>query len=151
MNTSDYKRVLSEAISNEIEAYEFYQSAAAKSESAALKAVFTELAEEEIRHRTMLEAFVSDDAPAMRFSSGADYKVAESVELPELSPYMSFIDGIALAMKKEEAAMAMYRGLAEISTDPEQKNMFMQLSNMERMHKAKLEDLYSNTAYVEAW
>jgi rubrerythrin len=54
-------------------------------------------------------------------------------------------------MKKEEEAMDMYQSLANNSSDEAQKKLFMNLSVMEKGHKTKLEDLYTNMAFPEAW
>jgi len=62
---------------------------------------------------------------------------------------MSYVDGIALAMKKEEEAMKMYTKFAEASIDADLKNTFSQLAKMEKGHKLKLETLYNNSAYNE--
>ena len=47
--------------------------------------------------------------------------------------------------------MQMYEKLADASADSEQKKIFTELAKMERGHKARLEDLYTNSAFVEAW
>lgn len=151
MNTADYKKILMTAIGNEIEAYEFYANAANKSNDANLKSIFTELAEEEKKHKILLESFLKNESTQMNFHTSSDYKISESTELPELTTSMSFKDGVALAMKKEEEAMMMYRQFAEASVDQPQKNTFNQLAIMEQGHKVKLEELYNNTAYIEVW
>jgi len=151
MNTADYKRILKTAIGNEIEAFEFYESAAKKSNDTNLKSIFAELADEEMKHRILLESFLNDEAGKMSFSNSPDYKISESVELPKLTTNMSFADGVALAMKKEEEAMSMYQQFADASTDTDQKNTFLQLAKMEQGHKIKLERLYTNTVYTEVW
>lgn len=151
MNLEEYKKILSDAIGNEIEAHEFYKSAAGKSTDKNLKTIFIELAEEELKHKLLLEKYLKDDSVQMSFKNVTDYKVSESVELPKLTSSMSFSDGVALAMKKEEEAMIMYQTFAEASIDTNQKNTFLQLATMERMHKVRLEDLYTNSAYTESW
>jgi rubrerythrin len=40
-------------------------------------------------------------------------------------------------MKEEEEAMQMYQALANSSTSPDQKEMFLALAGMERSHKVK--------------
>ncbi|HBX52074.1 MAG: hypothetical protein A2275_04550 [Bacteroidetes bacterium RIFOXYA12_FULL_35_11] len=151
MTIAEYKQTLTMAIGNEVEAYDFYKSAAQKSKSENLKATFNELADEEMKHKKTLEAFLNNEAKQMHFQEAADYKISESVYLPVLTAEMSFADGIALAMKKEEEAMNMYNKFAEASTETAQRDMFIQLAKMEQGHKAKLEELYSNTAYTEVW
>ncbi|HOX92428.1 MAG TPA: ferritin family protein, partial [Spirochaetales bacterium] len=122
-----------------------------KSAHADLKAIFAELAQEELTHKAQLEGYLNGVGSTLQFKAGADYKVSESVQLPTLSPTMSFAEGVALAMKKEQDAMEMYRQFAEASANPQQKETFMQLANMEQGHKAKLEALYTNAAFAEAW
>jgi len=152
MKNIDYKDILKLAINNEIEAYEFYLNASLKAKFENLKSTFRELAEEEKNHKRTLEAFLHNDSLKMNFKdSPADYRVTESIELPTLTSDMSFAEGIALAMKKEQEAMEMYRKFADAIQEPDQKNTFLQLSKMEQGHKARLEDLYTNAAYIEAW
>ncbi|MBW6459122.1 MAG: ferritin family protein [Bacteroidales bacterium] len=152
MNSGNYKDILKMAINNEVEAYEFYRHAAEKAASENLKSTFRELAEEEMTHKHILEAFLNNESLRLNFKeSKSDYKVSEATELPPLTNDMSFADGIALAMKKEEEAMAMYKQFADASEDLNQKNTFLQLSKMEQGHKVKLEELYTNAAHIEAW
>ena len=151
MNTNDYKNILKTAIVNEVEAYEFYKNAANKSKNTNLKATFTELAEEEKKHKVTLESFLNNETKQIHFKETEDYKISESVALPKLTADMSFTEGIALAMKKEEDAMKMYQDFANASNNDVQKNMFLQLAIMEKGHKTRLEDIYSSTAYTEVW
>lgn len=150
--SKNYKEIISLAIGNEEEAYEFYKNAAGKSKSSNLKSIFNELAAEELSHKKTLEAFLKNESLNIAFKQiETDYKISETVELPALKPDMSFADGIALAMKKEEEAMNMYKKFAELSSSPDQKKIFNELSKMEQGHKVKLEELYNSTAYTEAW
>jgi len=147
----NYKEILATAINNEVEAYEFYTNASLKSVNKNLKDIFRELADEELKHKKLLEGFLKDNSLKMNFSTGVDYKISESVELPKLTKEMSFSDGIALAMKKEEEAMEMYQKFADATADQDQKKTFLQLAKMEKTHKTRLEDMYTNTAYNEVW
>jgi rubrerythrin len=47
--------------------------------------------------------------------------------------------------------MQMYSQLAKLATDTETQLLFSQLANMERGHKARLEDIYTNMAFPEVW
>lgn len=150
MTQDEAVTILKTAVQNEIEAYEFYRDAAEMTADAALKAVFANLAKDELKHKVLLEGCVSGARP-LAFQEVQDYQVSETVESPVLSTGMRFVDAIALAMKKEEEAMKMYAALARSSSDPEQQNMFTELANMEAGHKAGLEDIFVNAAFVEAW
>lgn len=151
---ADLKRyidILSMAIENEVEAYEFYLGVYEKVSDPNIKSIFKELAEQELGHRDLLSSYLNNDAKPLSFSQVPDYKISETIDRPKLSLSMKPVDAIALAMKNEEDAMRMYQNLADNSTDAEQKDLFMNLANMEKGHKAQLEDLYTNMAFPETW
>ena len=150
MKAEAYKTIISLAVGNEIEAHEFYKGISEKSTDSNLKAIFKELAEEEKKHRNYLEGLLSQARP-LHFDETKDYKISETLDKPKLTLAMKPADAIALAMKNEEEAMLMYAELADFSIDREQKEMFQSLSRMEQGHKARLEDIYSNMAFPEAW
>jgi rubrerythrin len=54
-------------------------------------------------------------------------------------------------MKKEQAAMKHYTQLADACTDPDQKNIFLELAAMEREHKNKMEAAFVDIGYPEVW
>jgi rubrerythrin len=87
----------------------------------------------------------------MKFDASHDYKVADTLASPALTVDMKPIDGIVVAIKKELEAMQMYTQLANLAGDNETQLLFSQLANMERGHKARLEDLYTNMAFPEVW
>jgi rubrerythrin len=47
--------------------------------------------------------------------------------------------------------MQMYTQLANTSADEAQKNIFTELASKERGHKSRLEDIYTNMAFLETW
>ena len=151
MTPEEYKGIISEAINNEVEAYTFYQTVSEKVTDANLKKLFGELAGEEKGHREYLQKLLSRDITSLGFSSTKDYKVGDSIPTPPLTPDMKPVDGLVVAIKKELAAMQMYTQLADASDDAEVKKLFTELAAMERGHKTRLEDIYVNTAFAEAW
>ncbi|SPD75872.1 Rubrerythrin [uncultured Desulfobacterium sp.] len=150
MKTEEYNKIISFAVEKEIESYDFYQGVCDKTADSNLKAIFRELADEEKKHRHLLEGLLSRPKD-FHFNESADYKVSETVDRPKLSLTMKPADAIGLAMKNEEDAMRLYAELANASSDSEQKEMFLSLSRMEQGHKTKLEDLYTNMAFPEVW
>ncbi|MCE5212568.1 MAG: ferritin family protein [Deltaproteobacteria bacterium] len=150
MKTDEYKKIINFAISNEIEAYEFYKGVSDKVKDAGLKKIFAELAEEEAGHRKFLEGLASGKTQ-IYFDESKDYKVSQTIAKPRLSLSMKPVDAIALAVKEEEEAMEMYTKMAGCSTDAEQKKMFQSLATMEQGHKVKLEDTFTNMAFPEVW
>lgn len=151
MTPEDYKKIITMAINREVESYTFYRGVSDKVKDANLKKLFAELAGEETKHREFLQGLLSKDVKALKFSASKDYKVGDSIKTPALSPDMKPIDGLVVAIKKELEAMQMYTQLSNNSTDAEQKKMFSELASMERGHKTRLEDIYTNMAFPEVW
>jgi rubrerythrin len=151
MKTDDAKKIISTAIDREVEAYSFYRSVADKVKDKALKSLFEELAGEEKKHREFLQGFLAKDTSKLKFTAGHDYKVADTLPSPALTVDMKPLEGLVIAIKKELEAMQMYTQLAKLSADVETQLLFSQLANMERAHKARLEDIYTNMAFPEAW
>jgi len=126
MKADDAKKIISTAIDREVEAYTFYRGVADKVKDPALKSLFAELAGEEKKHREFLQGMLTKDVSKMKFDASHDYK-------------------------KELEAMQMYTQLASLAKDTETQLLFSQLANMERGHKARLEDIYTNMAFPEVW
>lgn len=151
MKADDAKKIISTAIDREVESYTFYRGIGDKVKDTALKSMFTELAGEEKKHREFLQGMLSKDISKMKFDASHDYKVADILPSPALSVDMKPIEGITVAIKKELEAMQMYTQFANAAADVETQLLFTQLANMERSHKARLEDIYTNMAFPEVW
>lgn len=152
MDKSTYYEILDSAIQAEIEANHFYQEVSEKVDDAYLKDLFRGLAEEERKHRRILEGFRDREDMAIHFARTPDFHVAETVTVSEtLSVEMRPADAIALAMKKEEEAMRHYTQLADACTDPGQQKVFRELAAMEQGHKNKMETAFVDIGYPEVW
>jgi rubrerythrin len=151
MKADDAKKIISLAIDREVEAYTFYRTISEKVKDKALKSLFTELAGEEKQHREFLQGMLTKNVSSMHFDPKNDYKVGDALPTPALTADLKPLDGLVIAIKKELEAMQMYTQLANLSTGTEQKLLFSQLATMERGHKARLEDLYTEMAFPESW
>ncbi len=151
MDQKTYQQILADAIQGEIEAYQFYLSVAEKTRNSFLKELFRSFSEEEKKHRNILENFRDNPSDTINFKDVPDFHVAETVETPALTLEMRPQDAIALAMKKEQAAMEHYTQLANACTDPDHKNVFLELAAMEREHKNKMEAAFVDIGYPEVW
>ncbi|OPY90766.1 MAG: putative trifunctional 2-polyprenylphenol hydroxylase/glutamate synthase subunit beta/ferritin domain-containing protein [Syntrophus sp. PtaU1.Bin208] len=151
MTQDEYKKIISQAIEKEIEAHGFYLSVSDKVADTSLKSLFKELAEDEQLHRRTLEGFLARGPEEFHFSESKDYKIVDAVPTPALTVDLKPVEGLVIAIKKELEAMQMYTQLANSSTDEAQKSIFSELASMERRHKSKLEDLYTNMAFPEVW
>jgi len=151
MNQDEFRKIISLGIEREIESFTFYRAVADKTQDKDLRYLFNELAEDEAKHRRTLEGFAEKAPDKLHFSEAKDYKVVDSLPTPPLSIDMKPLDGLVIAVKKELEAMQMYTQLANASADAEQKNVFMELASMERGHKNRLEEIYTNMAFPESW
>jgi len=149
MKAEDAKKIIATAIDREVESYTFYRGIADKVKDKTLKDLFAELAGEEKKHRELLQGMITKDISKMKFDPSHDYKVADTLPSPKLSADMKPLEGLVVAIKKELEAMQMYTQLAKLATDTETQFLFSQLANMERGHKARLEDIYTNMAFPE--
>jgi rubrerythrin len=151
MDTERFEQIINAAIADEIESRDFYKAAAERVEDRAVKEIFEQLSADEEAHRNTLQTFRSDPTARMAFQKVEDFQVAESQEMPTLSLDMAPKDALQLAIKKEQGAMEEYEALAKAAEDPETQRILKQLSDMERGHKARLESLFVDVAFPEAW
>ncbi|SLM31747.1 Rubrerythrin [Desulfamplus magnetovallimortis] len=151
MNSNDYKEIIQYAINLEIEAEIFYTKVAEKVSDSYLKEMFKAFAGEENKHREILtNLMVKGDAGGF-FGKSKDYGISSTVEKPRITEKMTLADAFAIAMKNEENAMKMYHKMADDCKDDKIKKVFIDLAEMEKGHKHKMETSYTEVAYPEAW
>lgn len=152
MDLEKYKQVILEAIQGEIDAKHFYEKVAARIKNANFAELFEKFAKEEDKHEKILTSILNQEKLGKTFFNfEKDYKVAETIEMPEVNDDMDFKGAIGIAMKNEEQAMKKYEALAENCDDKELKAVFMDLAAMERSHKFKMETTFVDVAYPEVW
>lgn len=152
MDTLEINRIFSMASQRELEANAFYTKVAKSSESTDVREVFEQLAHEELGHFELIEKLKNDPSLSLKIQAPEqDFKLAEATELPALSAISLPKDAIALAMKKEQQAVEFYRGLADSAQDGELKDIFENLANMESGHKHRLETVFVDIGYPEAF
>jgi len=151
MDPESFDRLMLEAIAEEIAARDFYQQAARKVQDPNVAAIFEQLAKEENDHRNVLETFRFNPLARVEFARAQDYRVSEQEEEPPLSFEMGPKEALQLAMKKEQRAAEAYRRLAAACKNSEFGRVYLELAEMERGHKCRLEELFVNAAYPECW
>ena len=152
MDLEKYKQVISDAVQNEIEAKEFYDKIARQIKDDYLKELFEGFSKEEAKHEQILKGILRHDKIQIsQFNFETDFKVAETIEMPEVNEKMDLKNAIGLAMKNEEIAMKNYTILADSCDDPELKTVFLDLAAMERSHKNLMEVKFVNVAFPEVW
>jgi len=151
MDKRQYNSILDAAIASEIQAQQFYAQVAERIKNDFLKELFNQLFQEEQRHQKILEGFKARGDGHIHFKRAPDFKVAETVQAPQVCDAMRPADAFALAMKKEEAAMRHYAQLAEACDDADQRRIFQELAAMESEHKHKMERAFVDVGYPEVW
>ena len=152
MNIEQYQEVIRSAIAGEISAKNFYLDVSLKIKDDNLKELFAGFAKEEQGHEDLLTGLL-DKGKIIEgtFDGKSDYKVSETIPMPEVTDDMDLKAAIGLAMKNEQAAMEKYQALANNCTDSELAKVFSSLAAMETDHKFKLEESFVNVAYPEVW
>lgn len=152
MDAERYKQVIKEAIAGEVEAKEFYLKISERIKDAYLKELFLGFSREEANHEKILTALLEKGKiKASIFGGTKEYKISETIDMPEVTDDMDLKSAIGLAMKNEEIAMKKYQQLADGCDDPELTSVFNSLAAMEKDHKFKMENAFVDVAYPEVW
>ncbi len=151
MNKTDYQKIMTDAVGKEERSYRFYRAVSEKVADEALRTIFNDLAGDEMKHKEQLQSLMATGGGALHFEEKKSYRVTDDPNEPELTVDMKPLDGIRLAIGKELHSMQMYTALADASTDAGQRELFRELATMEKGHKARLEDIYTNMAFPEIW
>ncbi len=86
---------------------------------------------------------------ALKASHVIDYRIAEHLEQPEISPDMSLKEVFLVAANREKASHQFYLGLAGIHPQGEVRRMLERLAAQELGHKQKVEYLYTEVAFPQ--
>jgi len=149
MDLNNFNEVITFAIRKEAEAYNLYTTYGQKVKDPAAKTMFSELAQQEKKHREILEGVDKRDVDEYQLKKVPDLKISDFVDDQAFSPEMDFASALRLAMKREEAALKMYRHMTEGTDDAELKKLFSVLAQEESKHKLRLEDLYDEKVMWE--
>lgn len=152
MDLEQYRQVIKDAVQSEIDARTFYEKVSKGLKNDSLKGIFQDFAREEAKHEQILTRILNqENITISQFNCDKDFKVAETIDMPEVTPDMDLKNAIGLAMKNEEIAMKRYTALAANCEDPELRLVFQDLAAMERHHKFKMEQSFVDVAYPEVW
>jgi rubrerythrin len=78
-----------------------------------------------------------------------DYKIAEYLDQPEVSPTMEIKEVFLLAANKEKASHDLYVGLSAIHPNGTVKHLLDNLASQELEHKNRIETLYTEVAFPQ--
>jgi len=135
------EQILDFAIEREIEANQFYLKLADWVEKKEMRKVFTDFAEEELRHKQRLEK-VKKGEFIMDFEEIGYLDIAETKE--DIKPLrdMTYAEALIIAMRREMRAFRLYKTLALAAKKTELIDLFELLALQEEAHKLKFEVEY---------
>ncbi len=85
----------------------------------------------------------------MSISHVVDYKIAERLDQPEISPNMTLREIFLLAANRERMSHEFYVSLAEVHPAGEVKKLLKRLATQELQHKQRVELLYTQVAFPQ--
>ena len=145
------REVLEKGIRKEIESQLLYSELSQKAKDKATKEAFQNLVRQEQGHQKLLERYLRGELKkgALSRQQAVNYKIAEQLDQPEISPDMELKNVFLLAAKREKAAHEFYLGLAQIHPAGEIKRLIEELAAQELEHKQRLELLYTEVAFPQ--
>ncbi len=143
--------VLEKAIQKEIESQRLYTDLSQKVKDAPARSAFQDLTRQELGHQNLLESYLRGELKdgALSIRHAVDYRIAEHLDQPELSPDMGLGDVFLLAAGREKVAHDFYTGLAQIHPAGEVQKLIEKLAAQELKHKQRVESLYTEVAFPQ--
>lgn len=146
---------LSRAIKAQQEGAQYYSRLAQRSAQAALKDVFSMLADDERRHEMVLQAS-RDELPEALSDSGISTKVSQLFEHLEglwhdIPAPVEQGDVYLAAVEMEKRAVALYQELMDASDNPDEKALYAFLVDQEKIHMDIMEWLYRYISRPRDW
>jgi len=134
--------ILDFAISNEQGAVEFYTELASKVTNEAMKDIFIQFSQEEMKHKAKLLEIQEKGIYSISSVQITDLKIADYIVKVETSPQMTYQEALVLAMNREKSAFKLYMNLSQKAPNAELKSLFLMMAQEESKHKLRFEIEY---------
>ncbi|NOZ20888.1 MAG: ferritin family protein [Planctomycetes bacterium] len=141
--------ILELAANKENEAHWFYKKAAGKVKDPGAKTMLADLAEEELKHKALLEDFDAAVLKDWQPQHIQDLRISDFLEDRLISDDSSPQEIMIYAMKREDKAKRFYEQAAAGTSDASVKKTFDMLAGEEAKHKLQLEKLYDDVILKE--
>ena len=142
MDKKKFQEIIQFAIEKEIGTYDLYTKCGQIAEYSGAKELFAELAEEEGKHRKLLEHVSAATVFQEKLDPIPDLRISDYLIDVQCRPDSSYADILRLVMKNEEHSVKLYNDLKESCMDGDLKRLFEFLSHEEAKHKLKFEQVY---------
>ncbi|MCW8935129.1 MAG: ferritin family protein [Gammaproteobacteria bacterium] len=147
MNTVD--EILDYAIEQEQLAADFYEDVAQRVETAGMKKILLDFAEEEKRHKKILLAVKTGEHELTPEQEILDLKISDYLVEVKTSENISYQDALIIAMQRERAAYNLYNDMAQKVPDGKLKHILLGLAKEEAKHKLFFEAEYDERVLTD--
>ena len=147
---ADMDAILDRAIANEGASAAVYRQAAGRVADAATRDALEGLVRDEVEHKRLIEEFKSG-ARALPEGTCSAGSLVETFGVPEFSADLSPADAFLLAARKERLAVEFYENWAKLYPEGAERDLLLRLAEIERLHKVRVEAMFSNAAFPESW
>jgi rubrerythrin len=144
MDEKKFQEIITFAIDKEIKSYNFYTNASQVAKYSGAKDLFSDLAQQEVGHRKMLEKLDLKKIAQAKIEKVPDLKISDYIVDAEFKPDMPYADILRIAIKMEERALKLYNNMNQSNQDENLKKLFTLLANEEAKHKLRLEKIYDD-------
>lgn len=149
MNFVTLEEIINFAVEREETAYRLYKRAAELSTNIPSKKMFEEMAAEEAGHKEVFSRVDLEKAETHRSVKIPDMKISQYLVDVPFRKDMTYQEILTFAMKAEESAYKLYEAAAEAVEDPKLKKVLQLFADVERGHKARIEQLYDEHVLTE--
>ena len=140
--SANFRELIQKAIAIEAKMAEFYGKMAGEATNPEAREVFKILAGEEEEHRVLLENYEKQgEFPQLPSIGESDLEPTIQV-VTSITPDMAPVDALAFAIRSEEYQHRFYKKLAQDYPPGWTQNFLKRLSDMELVHKEKVEKLH---------
>jgi rubrerythrin len=144
-------KILEKAIAKEIEAQELYSMMSGRVKEIFVRDELLGLVSFEKEHQAILEKYRRGGVTegALNPSQPVDWKIAECLDQPAVTPDMQLRDVFLMAANREKASHDFYRSLAGLHPPGAVRTLFEQLAAAEAQHKSRVELLFTEVAFPQ--
>jgi rubrerythrin len=149
-NHPEFDKIIARAVANEEAAEAFYNKAAELVTDDTTRQGLLSLANDERDHKQLLLEFEAGgrSLPSGEIKAGA---MVEALGAPDMTTELTPADAFLLAARKEKMAVEFYENWAALYGPGPERELLSGLAEVERRHKAHVEEMFCNAAFPEAW
>lgn len=144
VSCSSMNDVVQFAIEKEEKAIDFYQKCADRAKNPGIKKFFEEMAEEEQRHKKLLQDLDPSGLDSLKLEKVEDLRISDYLVEVQFKEDITYQEALTLAMKKEEKAYEFYNAWKNKCIQEKTAKLFEMLAQEEMKHKRKIETVYDD-------